>query len=62
MANIKSEIKGHRDLIAWQKELDTHLEIALRLGYIEQKIYQPVQGQIQEVGRILNGLLRSIEG
>jgi len=43
-------------------ELDTHLEIALRLGYIEQKNYQPVQDQIQEVGRILNGLLRSIEG
>jgi four helix bundle protein len=43
-------------------ELDTHLEIALRLGYIEQKKYQPVQDQIQEVGRILNGLIRSIEG
>jgi four helix bundle protein len=43
-------------------ELDTHLEIALRLGYIEQKMYQPVQDQIQEVGRILNGLIRSIKG
>ena len=43
-------------------ELETHLEIALRLGYIEEKKYQPVQDQIQEVGRILNGLLRSIEG
>ena len=124
MADKKSEIKSHRDLIAWQKamdlvveaykvsrdfpkeelygltsqmrraavsvpaniaegqgrrlggefahflgnargsllELDTHLEISLRLGYIEQKRYQPVQAQIQEVGRILNGLLRSIEG
>jgi len=124
MADKKSEIKSHRDLIAWQKamdlvvetykvsrdfpkeelygltsqmrraavsvpaniaegqgrrlsgefihflgnargsllELDTHLEIALRLGYIEQENYQPVQDQIQEVGRILNGLLRSIEG
>jgi four helix bundle protein len=124
MADKKSEIKSHRDLIAWQKamdlvvgtykvsrdipkeelygltsqmrraavsvpaniaegqgrrlrgefihflgnargslsELETHLEIALRLGYIEQKQYQPVQDQIQEVGRILNGLLRSIEG
>ncbi|HEY9431548.1 MAG TPA: four helix bundle protein [Blastocatellia bacterium] len=124
MADIKSEIQSHRDLIAWQKamdlvvetykvsrdfpkeelygltsqmrraamsvpaniaegqgrrlsgefihflgnargsllELDTHLEIALRLGYIEQKMYQPVQDQIQEVGRILNGLIRSIKG
>ena len=124
MADKKSEIKSHRDLIAWQKamdlvvetykvsrdfpkeelygltsqmrraaisvpaniaegqgrrlsgefihflgnargslsELETHLEIALRLGYIEQENYQPVQDQIQEVGRILNGLLRSIEG
>jgi four helix bundle protein len=124
LADIKSEIKSHRDLIAWQKamdlvvetykvsrdfpkeelygltsqmrraamsvpaniaerqgrrlsgefihflgnargsllELDTHLEIALRLGYIEQKKYQPVRDQIQEVGRILNGLIRSIKG
>ena len=124
MADIKSEIQSHRDLIAWQKamdlvvetykvsrdfpkeelygltsqmrraamsvpaniaegqgrrlsgefihflgnargsllELETHLEIALRLGYIEQKMYQPVQDQIQEVGRILNGLIRSIKG
>jgi four helix bundle protein len=124
MADKKSEIKSHRDLIVWQRamdlvvetykvsrdfpkeelygltsqmrraavsvpaniaegqgrrlsgefihflgnargsllELDTHLEIALRLGFIEQKKYQPVQDQIQEVGRILNGLLRSIEG
>ena len=123
MADKKSEIKSHRDLIAWQKamdlvvetykvsrdfpkeelygltsqmrraavsvpaniaegqgrrlsgefihflgnargsllELETHLEIALRLGYIEQKKYQLAQDQIQEVGRILNGLLRSIE-
>jgi four helix bundle protein len=43
-------------------ELDTHLEIALRLGYIELKKRQPVQDQIQEVGRMPNGLLRSIEG
>lgn len=42
-------------------ELDTHLEISLRLGYIKEENYQPVQDQIQEVGRILNGLLRSIE-
>ena len=123
MADKKSEIKSHRDLIAWQKamdlvvetykvsrdfpkeelygltsqmrraavsvpaniaegqgrrlsgefihflgtargsllELETHLEIALRLGYIEQKKYQLAQDQIQEVGRILNGLLRTIE-
>jgi four helix bundle protein len=123
MTNNKSEIKSHRDLIAWQKamdlvvetykisrgfpreeqygltrqmrraavsvpadiaegqgrrlrgefklflgnargsllELDPHLEISLRLGYVNIDRYQPIQSQIHEVGRILNGLLRSID-
>jgi four helix bundle protein len=42
-------------------ELDTHLELAFRVGYIDKEIYQNLRGQLDEVGRILNGLLRSLD-
>ena len=41
-------------------ELDTHLELALRFNYIDFELYQTILPQIQEVGRILNGLMRSL--
>ncbi len=42
-------------------ELDTHLEIALRLGYLTPTQHSNIQSQVQEVGRLLNGLLRSLK-
>ena len=42
-------------------ELDTHLELALRFGYINSESHQNILPQLQEVGRILNGLLRSLD-
>jgi len=42
-------------------ELDTHLELALRFGYINSESYQNILPQLQEIGRILNGLLRSLD-
>ena len=41
-------------------ELDTHLELALRFDYISSERYQNVLLQINEVGRIINGLMRSL--
>ncbi len=41
-------------------ELDTHLELALRFSYINSESYQKVLPQIQEVGRLVNGLMRSL--
>ena len=41
-------------------ELDTHMELALRLGYIDKGQHAAVQGKIDEVGRLLNGLIRSL--
>lgn len=41
-------------------EPDTHLEIALRLEYINQQEHSHLQEQLNEVGRIINGLLRSL--
>ncbi|HVF28725.1 MAG TPA: four helix bundle protein [Pyrinomonadaceae bacterium] len=41
-------------------ELDTHMDLAFRLGYLNAEQYDGVQNQLQEVGRIINGLLRSL--
>jgi four helix bundle protein len=41
-------------------ELDTHLELALRLDYLDTEQHSSLLTKIHEVGRILNGLLRSI--
>jgi four helix bundle protein len=41
-------------------ELDTHLELAVRLGYLAEEKYRELYGQLHEVGRLLNGLLRSL--
>jgi four helix bundle protein len=41
-------------------EVDTHLEIALRLGYIDAERHSDLRTKLQEAGRILNGLLRSL--
>lgn len=41
-------------------ELDTLLELAQRLGYIKESEYFKIKERVNEVGRILNGLLRSI--
>jgi len=42
-------------------ELDTHIEIALRLKYLDSKRYDSLSTLLHEVGRILNGLMRSVE-
>ncbi len=41
-------------------ELDTHIELAFRVGYITQLQHDNLQEKINEVGRIINGLMRSI--
>jgi len=41
-------------------ELDTHLESATRLGYLSPDTHHEIQSQLDEVGRMLNGLMRSV--
>jgi|SRR6267378_4473720 len=41
-------------------ELDTHLELALRVGYINEEQHTVIRAKLDEVGRVLNGLMRSI--
>jgi four helix bundle protein len=42
-------------------ELETHLQIAERLKYIELKRLNQILDKTREIGRMLNGLRRSIE-
>jgi four helix bundle protein len=41
-------------------ELDTHLEVALRIGYLTPGQHSALRTQMDEVGRLVNGLLRSL--
>ncbi len=41
-------------------ELDTHLIIAKRLGYIEEQSLVDLRDRAEEVGRMLTGLRRSL--
>jgi len=41
-------------------ELDTHLELAVRLSYLKEEKYQELYRKLHEVGRLVNGLLRSL--
>ena len=41
-------------------ELDTHLESATRLGFLSAELHEELRSQLDEVGRILNGLMRSV--
>ena len=41
-------------------ELDTHLESATGLGLLTLEVHEALRGQLDEVGRVLNGLMRSI--
>ena len=42
-------------------ELDTHLEIAARLKYLSRENYSGLRDRLDEVAKILNGLMRAVE-
>lgn len=42
-------------------EMETQLEIALRLHYIDVPLLAPLSARANEVGRMLNGLINSLE-
>jgi four helix bundle protein len=41
-------------------ELETHLQIAVRLEYLEADLLAETLGRCAEVGRMLNGLMRKL--
>jgi four helix bundle protein len=42
-------------------ELDTHVEVAFKIGYLTESQYCECREKLDEIGRILNGLLRSLQ-
>ncbi len=42
-------------------ELDTHLEIAVRLRYLHPNKHLGLKNHLDEVARMLNGLMKSVE-
>ena len=52
----------HLDIaLGSQGELEVQLEIAQRVGFLREADYERLQRQIEEVGRMLNGLISSIQ-
>ena len=41
-------------------ELDTYLELAVRINYLTSEAYEGLRVQLIEVGKTLNGLIRSL--
>ena len=52
----------HLDIaLGSQGELEVQLEIAKRVGFLKEADYERLQHQTEEVGRMLNGLISSIQ-
>jgi four helix bundle protein len=52
----------HLDIaLGSQGEVDTQLEIAVRLGFCDRDTYRRVAARADEVGRMLNGLITSLQ-
>jgi four helix bundle protein len=43
-------------------EVETHIQIAARLGYIDLQTSDSMIDRMSEIGRMLNGLMRSLRG
>ena len=53
---------NHLDIaLGSQGEVEVQLEIALRVGYLPQADYRRLNGRVEEVGRMLNGLIESLQ-
>jgi four helix bundle protein len=52
----------HLDIaLGSQGEVEVQLEIASRLGYISPTQYDPLARRVEEVGRMLNGLIEALQ-
>ena len=53
---------NHLDIaLGSQGELEVQLEIAKRVGFLREADYERLQKQTEEVGRMLNGLISSMQ-
>jgi four helix bundle protein len=53
---------NHLDIaLGSQGEVEVQLEIAKRVGFLSQSDYDRIQEVVEEVGRMLNGLIASMQ-
>jgi four helix bundle protein len=53
---------NHLDIaLGSQGEVEVQLEIATRVGFLPQSDYERIQALVEEVGRMLNGLISSMQ-
>jgi four helix bundle protein len=53
---------NHLDIaLGSQGEVEVHLEIAKRVGFLASRDYDRVQAMVEEVGRMLNGLITALQ-
>jgi four helix bundle protein len=53
---------NHLDIaLGSQAEVEVQLEIAKRVGFLSLQDYERIQAIIEEVGRMLNGLMASMK-
>jgi four helix bundle protein len=58
----KSAFASHLDIaLGSAAELETQLEIALKLGYLSQEIHDPLVKELTEIVRMLYGLLNKVQ-
>jgi len=42
-------------------EVETQLELSKRLGFLQESAFAPLAAECSEVGRLLNGLIKSLQ-
>ena len=53
---------NHLDIaLGSQAEVEVHLELARRPGFVDSANYQRVQSRVEQVGRMLNGLIAALK-
>lgn len=53
---------NHLDIaLGSQAEVEVQLEIAMRVGFLSPQENERIQGIVEEVGRMLNGLIASMQ-
>ena len=57
----KAEASGLTSQMRRDCELDTQLIIAVELGFIEKKIYDSVEKELNHENRLITGLIKSLK-
>jgi four helix bundle protein len=58
----RKALLNHLDIaLGSQGEVDVQLELAVRLGFCSRPDYKRVQSRVDEIGRMLNGLIGSLQ-